>query len=125
MVRDFTKSMLSFSWALSVFGVQQITRMLSPSTAAESFDKVTEATRKEFDNAAAASFHAGDNLQRGLVDLTFSLLSPEGLAPNTWMKFGTDVAQQTAAMIGQAIPGAMSGQCKQSTGWGPVPSSDK
>ena len=30
MIRDLTKSMLSFSWAMSLFGVEQLTNTLIP-----------------------------------------------------------------------------------------------
>lgn len=122
-MRDLTKSMITFSWAMSLFGVQQIANILSPGKATESLNKVTEATKKEFGGAIDASFRAGDNLQRGLVDATFSMFSPRILNPNHWIRMTSDAAQQTMEVLGQVIPGApsSSGTPPGATGWGPVP----
>jgi len=122
-MRDLTKSMISFSWVTSLFGVQQMANLLSLDKATESINKVTDATKKELGGATEASFRAGDNLQRGLVDLTFSMLSPQILNPNTWIKMTSDAAQQTMRVLGQVIPGAPapSVTSPHATGWGPVP----
>lgn len=98
--------------------------ILSPSKAAGSFNNITEATKKEFGGATDATFRAGENLQRGLVDLTFSMFSPQILNPNAWIKMTSDAAQQTVGALGQVMPGAPGAQ-SQSTGWGPVPPVDK
>lgn len=72
-MREFTKSMMSYTWAMSLFGVQQMVNIFRPSRATESFDNVTDATRDEFGDGMRAAFRAGDNLQRGMVDLTFGI----------------------------------------------------
>jgi hypothetical protein len=72
-MREFTKSMMSYTWAMSVFGVQQMVNVFRPSQATESFDNVTEATRDELGDGWRAAFRAGDNLQRGMVDLAFGM----------------------------------------------------
>src|SRR5215831_11098598 len=108
-MRDLTKSMISFSWALSVFGAQQAANILSPSKAARAFNNVTEATRKEFGGVTEATFRAGESLQRGLVDLTFSMFSPRVLNPNAWIKMTSEVAQQALGALGQVMPGAPGG----------------
>jgi len=119
-MRDLAKSMLSFSWAMSLFGVDQMVNMLHPTKATESFNKVTEASKKEFRGITEAAFRAGDNLQRGLVDMTFTMFSPQILNPNVWIKMTSDIAQQTMGALGQVMPGAPGPQ-SESTGWGPVP----
>jgi len=122
-MRDLTKSIITFSWAMSLFGVQQIANMFSPEKATESLNKITEATKKEFGKTTEASFRAGDDLQRGLVDVTFRVFSPQILNPNHWIKMTSDAAQQTMGVLGQVIPGAPtpSGTPPDATGWGPVP----
>lgn len=75
-MRDFTKTMFSFSWAMSLFSIQQTLNLLRPSEATQAFDKVTEVVEGEFDNSLLkATFRAGDNLQRGLIDMTFGLFT--------------------------------------------------
>jgi haloalkane dehalogenase len=71
-VRDFTKSAFSFSWAMSLFGAQQVASLVSPTKAAEAFDVVTNAARDELSNPLQALFDSGDRLQSGLLDLTFA-----------------------------------------------------
>jgi haloalkane dehalogenase len=73
-MRGFAKSMFSFSWAVSLFGIQQTLNLLSPSKATKAFDNVAEAAEGEFDGWLKTVFRTGDELQRELVDLTFGLL---------------------------------------------------
>lgn len=80
-MRDLTKAMLRFPWALSLFGLQQTLNLLRPAQATEALDKVTAATAGEFDDLLKAAFRAGDNLQRGLVDLSFGLFTGQAFNP--------------------------------------------
>ena len=116
-MREFTKSILSFSWAMSLFGVQQVANVLKPGKATSSFKKVTEAATEEFGDTTEATFKAGDNLQRGLVDLTFGIFSLQAFNPSRWAKATSDVVQQAAkatsdvaqqavGAVEQVIPGA-------------------
>jgi len=74
-MRELTKSMTSYAWAMSLFSLQQMVNVFSPGKASGSFNNVTKATEEEFGDAVKASFRAGDNLQRGLVDVTFGVLT--------------------------------------------------
>lgn len=74
-MREFTKSMTSYTWAMSLFGLQQMINVFRPGKATGSFNNVTKATEDEFGDALKATFRAGDNLQRGLVDVTFGVLT--------------------------------------------------
>ena len=122
-MRDLTKSMFSFSWAMSMFGVQQVSNILSPSNAVKSLNNITDATKRELDGVTEATFRAVDSLQKGLVDATFGVVSPRIFNPNTWIKLTSDVAQRTLGALGQ-VSGA-SGAQSQATGWGPVPPVNK
>jgi hypothetical protein len=74
-MRDLTKSVTSYTWAMSVFGVQQMFNLLglggsgSWNRSTHSFNNVTEATAKEMGDTMRAVFRSGDTLQRGVVDL--------------------------------------------------------
>jgi hypothetical protein len=137
-MREFTKSMMSYTWAMSVFGVQQVFNVFRPAKAAQSFDSVTKATEEELGDALKATFHAGDNMQKGLVDVTFGVLtlgtSGRGGATTT-----ADVAQQTGEalrqggrVVGKAVESitqtvqsatsAVAGAAQQSGGWAATPS---
>src|SRR5207248_2003603 len=133
-MREFTKSMMSYTWAMSLFGVQQMANAFRPSKATESFDNVTKATRDEFGEALRATFRAGDNLQRGLVDLTFGVFtfgmfdrrgasgatSDVGRQSAEALRQGMRVAGQAADAVGQTVQGATSyaaDAARQGVGW--------
>jgi hypothetical protein len=73
-MREVTKAMLSYTWAMSVFSIQQAANLFSRGAeprgnrAAEVFDEVTGAVTGELDGRLKTVFRAGDNLQRQLVD---------------------------------------------------------
>ena len=143
-MREFTKSLFSFSWAMSMFGVQQTTNLLSPDKAASAFDSVTEATRGQLSEALQTTFSAGDKLQRGALDLTLGMFTGEVLSPNKWMRMASDAAKQSAEAVTKGVQGvtatvqqaastatpgagATSGAGSaspgsQRQGWGPMPS---
>lgn len=67
-MRDLTQSMLRFSWAMSLFGVQQMANLLTPSRAAKAFEDVARAAEGELGQALRQTFRAGDAAQRNIVD---------------------------------------------------------
>jgi hypothetical protein len=86
-MREMTKSMMSFSWAMSLFGLRQMTCMLMPQSwrgATSSFDAVTRSTENQLGSTTNSLFRAGDNLQRGLVDLMFSMFTFGMAGRNGW-----------------------------------------
>lgn len=140
-MREFTKSMMSYTWAMSVFGTQQIFNVFRPEKAAESFDSVTKATEEELGDALKATFHAGDNMQKGLVDVTFGLLTL-GTSGCGGAAATADVAQQTGEalrqggrVVGQAVESitqsvqsatsAVTGAAQQSGGWAATPTTSR
>ena len=125
MIRDLSKSMISFSWGMSLFGVKQAANLLTPQSpsqpthkAVAAFNSVTQATEEQLGDALKGVFKAGDQLQKGLVDMTFSFMTMEAFNPGNWMKMTSDMMRQTMGGAGQ---GASSGSQQESTGWGPVP----
>lgn len=99
-MREFTKSMTSYTWAMSLFGVQQMINVFRPGKATDAFNNVTKATEDQFGDALSATFLAGDNLQRGLVDLTFGVLTL-GMFNRNGSRATTDVARQTGEAVRQ------------------------
>ena len=99
-MREFTKSMTSYTWAMSLFGLQQMVNVFRPGKATDSFNNVTKATEEEFDDALKATFRAGDNLQKGLVDLTFGVLTL-GMFDRGGSRVTSDIARQTGEALRQ------------------------
>lgn len=107
---DFTRSMFRFSWAMSVFGAQQMANLLQPSKAAKAFEDVTQATEAELGGVFKQTFRAGDVLQRNLVDMTLG--GQGGAARRTAQPSGVQTGQRT-----QPVPA----QARHTPGWGPMP----
>lgn len=80
-MRGFAKSMLSYTWSTSLFGLQQMASLFTPQgwrqthQAAESFENVTKATAEEMNNVVRSTFKAGDDFQRRSVDVTFDVFT--------------------------------------------------
>jgi hypothetical protein len=75
-LRDLAKSMMSCAWAISVFGMRQMTSLLSaPGQAgakelAQAVDKVTDAATATFDDSAQTIYRAGTSIQNAVIDVT-------------------------------------------------------
>lgn len=120
-MRELTKSIGSFSWALSLFGMRQMANAMCPSRATEAFDSVTEATQGELGDLLRAAFQAGDRMQRGVVDMTFGMFSMEMLDPRAWTRTMSDMTGGAARAMADMASGA--GAPGGETGWGPMPGS--
>ena len=118
-MRDLTKSAMSFTWAMSLFGVKQMTDAIMPgrvNAATDSFQPVTKAAVDSFGSTLKAAFQAGDALQRGAVDMMFGMLSGRW----DWSQLlSPEARRQAATAAQQASEAAASGTTDQ--GWGPVP----
>jgi hypothetical protein len=112
-LRELTKSMLSFSWAMSLFGLKQMSSLLAPGgTAASGFDAVRRSSEEHLGSAAGSAFRMGDELQRRMVDTAFGLFEGGVLDPAVWLR---------AASGGQR-GGCCGGQSQEPPiGWGPMP----
>lgn len=130
MIRDLTKSMLSFSWAMSLFGVEQLANTLTPQSpgqpthkTAAALQAVTQAAEAQLGGALRGAFKAGDQMQRGLVDIMFSFVTLEALNPSQMMRMTSDMMRQTTEAMGRGMPGGPAGPQPQG-GWGPIPPQD-
>jgi hypothetical protein len=137
-MREFTKSMTSYTWAMSLFGLQQMINVFRPGKASDSFNNVTKATEDQFGDALRATFRAGDNLQRGLVDITFGVLTfgmfdrggTRGATSDAARQTG-EALRQSGRVVNQAVDvvsqtvqsatSAVTGAAQQAGGWGATP----
>ena len=101
-MRELTKSVLSFTWSMSVFGLAQAANLLAPQRAAAAFNDVTRRTEEQLGAVTRPIFSAGDRVQRGLIDLTFRTFGLDGCSSCA----GSRGTWQTSA---------------QGSGWGPMP----
>ena len=73
-MRDLTKSMMTFPWAISLFGVQQAANLMTPSKdrmagAAGAFDAVSQAAEQRLDGWVKQTYKMGNAVQQGAIDL--------------------------------------------------------
>lgn len=107
-MREVAKSMLGFSWAVSLFGVQQVARLMTPSSVtpeatASQFDEATRAVQGFLTESVAQQFRAGDEWQRRVVDALFDAASLQSvdtkklgeiIDPRQVLKNGVDMVQR-------------------------------
>jgi hypothetical protein len=87
-MREVAKSMLGFSWAVSLFGVQQLARLVTPSSVtpeamATQLDEASRALQGFLTESVAQQFRAGDEWQRRVVDALFDAASLQVVDPRT------------------------------------------
>jgi hypothetical protein len=111
-MREFTKSILSLSLGMSLFGVKQLANVLSSSDSyqltsrvAAAGNAVTHTSEEQFDAAIREAFQAGDQLQRDIVDLLFGVLTLEACTPRRITKVTFDMLQQSAEIGRWLMPG--------------------
>src|SRR5882672_5994659 len=102
-MRDFIKATLRFSWAMSLFGVQQLENIVEDSSqqnskAATAFESVTQTTEEQLGGVVKNAFKAGDQLQSGMVDKLFGAL-PMQSPPPTSAPLGTEPGQPAASSV--------------------------
>jgi hypothetical protein len=126
-MRDFTKSMFSFSWALSLFGVQQVANLMmaqapdrTRNKAAEAFDCVTRATEDQLGDTLKETFKAADKLQRGMVDMMFGAW----MSRDRMTGMSPDNSQGTAGCCGSGMPWGPGDSPSGAGGWGPIPAAN-
>ncbi len=115
-MRELTKSMLSFSWAMPLYGMKQMLNLTLPrdmsrpfGEAADGFNSVTGSMREQLGSTMKSMFDAGDQIQRSMVDVMFNL----GFGvfdPNAWM-------QRSGQGQGQGSPGHDQGYGQSSMGY--------
>jgi len=118
---DLTKSFLSLSWALPLFGVEQMANFARPERAAAAMGDLARATGKHLGPATAPAFKMGDELQKGMVEVTFSWLGALGLDPGRWMQFGTQMMDRSFDAMRGAGCESCGGGTSSGSGWGPMP----
>jgi hypothetical protein len=109
-MRDLSKSALSYSWAMSLFGVQAFADTLAPREertrkAQAAFYSVTQAAGDEFNDLLWAAFQVGDELQREFVDRTFDFLTLRAFHPRYIARLTSDIAGQSRETLRAFTPG--------------------
>jgi hypothetical protein len=109
-MRELIKSMLSFSWGMSLFGVKQLSDLLTSygqptSSMTTAFEAVTRTTAMQFDAVNYEVFQTGDHWQRGIVDLLGDCFMPMVFKPRRMMKMSFDMMQYSGEVGRWLMPG--------------------
>jgi len=86
-MREVTKSVIGFTWAVSMFGVQQVSRLVARGAAqpvtrtAAELDEVARAIQGHLFGASAMQYRMGDEWQRRLVDAMFDMATLKNVDP--------------------------------------------
>ena len=103
VVTDLMKSFFSFSWAMTLLGLEQMTNVMSPDRSGnrqdrmrKTFDAVTKATEKQLGDRTRRLFDAGDKLQREMVDLVFDVVRVDNLKPDKVLDRAAELAESAA-----------------------------
>src|SRR5262245_42568795 len=104
-MREIAKSMVGFSWAVSLFSLQQISKVLTPTastandaTAAE-IEEVSRHVQSHLSESLAQQFRAGDEWQRRLVDALFDAATLRSVDPRNMMNSGVEVMQKSVEAV--------------------------
>jgi hypothetical protein len=136
-MRELTRSVASFSWALSLFGVGQVANLLSPRRAADALGSVARAAEGTLGPGLRSAFQTGDRLQQAVVDVSFRLAG-QGSTPPSNTPGGSAVGSASPDLLSQAgnlvfellqlgvttvynVAGTAWQQQQGLPGWGPVP----
>ncbi len=88
-MRDLARSMIRFSWAMSVLGARQAANLLTPRQGWErstrAFDAVSHAATEEMGETMKSFYQAGDRLQTGMVDTASRLVRGKWSKPGKMM----------------------------------------
>jgi hypothetical protein len=127
-VRELAKSFNSFSWALSLFGAQQMLNLVrrplgGAQSSATGLGTVTRVAEGQLGSTLRNAFEAGEQVQRSAIDLAFGVVTLEALDPNRFVALSTDVVRQSTAALRRLFPGGVPATTGfgQSGGWGPMP----
>ena len=142
-MQQLTKSLGSLTWALPLFGLQQMTNAFRRSgdgtiggDAVAALDAVTRASMEQCGKSVCQTFEAGDKMQRDMVDMIFRLVPTGGSeTPATSMPGMSGMSDMmnpmqmmrrfTGMQDGEARPHPVSPQPNDiESGWGPVPPVD-
>jgi hypothetical protein len=128
-MREFTKSLSTFSWAMSLFGIQQLGNLFKSNgglggKAAQAFDAVTCSTEAQLGQMLGETFRTGDKLQRSIVDMMFGMFGQSmNRMPGSSAASGCSQCSGGGAQGGGMPAGGMPAADGSSTGWGPMPAS--
>ena len=96
-MRELTKSMMSYGWATSLFGMQQVLNVFSPwrtgqeGSATKGFNNASSAMIDELHPSMREIYGAGESFQRTMINMFFDFQDP-----NRWLAMSRQMMDQAA-----------------------------
>jgi hypothetical protein len=118
-IRELAESLLSFGWAMSLFGANQLVNLLNPKRAEASFNAVTQVARDQVGEVLRPAFQIGDHLQRTAIDVMFRTVSLGTSGPIHFVTSRSDAMSKSAKTMWQSMPTDTPNEVRVQ-GWGPV-----
>ncbi len=109
-MRELAKSMMRFSWAMSLFGMDQLSTLVSKdeddesqeSKVTSSFDNVSTTTGSHFSSRTRNLYDSGDKFQGEMVDVVFDFFSADSWSPRDVLNRAADIAENSADALRRA-----------------------
>jgi hypothetical protein len=102
-MRDLTKSFFSFSWAMTLFGLEQFRTLFSDEIEGRRRDRmthdleaVTDVAKRRLSKRNASMFESGNDLQRDMVDLMYDIVRGEEVKPRSVFDRAADLVEESA-----------------------------
>src|ERR1041384_7695701 len=122
-MRDLIKSTLRFSWAMSLFGVQQLENMVEDASHQDSktitaFESVSKTAEEEIGGVVRDAYKSGERLQSRMVDMILGAASGRPEPTGSTTPIGAGPIQQPttdSAKTTEQTPPVNSGRLNTTT----------
>lgn len=101
---ELVRSAGRFAWAVSLFGARRLAESFGGDGSAEGFDPVTRAAEGQLGESLGAAFRAGNEIQRGMVDIAFDILTLRALTPGGMLRSALELARCSAELARVVAP---------------------
>ena len=111
-MRELVKSMVGFSFAMSLLGLEQIRNSLRKKDDKDEkredwikadLQAVTDAAGERFGERTQKIFDAGNRFQRETIDLVFDIFKSDDTKPKRFADLAADVAEKSASALREAV----------------------
>ncbi len=115
-MRDLTRSLFRFSWAMSMLGARQAANLVTPRSgwdrSVETFDAISRAAAEQMGETLRGFYKAGDRFQDGMLDTASRLGETSWSNPGQAMNETWEALDRTFAGVrhGAVEPGEDSGE---------------
>ena len=98
-MRELTKTVLRFSWGMSLFGVQQALNAFKTQNPDESLDAVTDEVKDQLGDNLGWFFRAGDQVQGHIVDSMYDAGKSAGRDPGNIMGLPWEMMRRATEVV--------------------------